>query len=725
MGRLDQSLLKSGFDIEALMGERYLQILLQTAFDAGMIPSEATFSTTTVLISMLGPLHRLYEPTLRENGQSRPEHPDSFQTTILFNHALGAHLKVRVMIGTETIPAVPFDLFIQTDLVKVVEEGAITNVGMTIHVVDVDTPVFQLLESEFGLTKEMILAKLVEMVDRTVDIGGASKFKRVEDLAIKFLEGDDEHPPALGLYINVFLRNGDEDDQFVAPRGNLDEALNFLPLEEDLAMASRPNLYNDMAKDVFSRTAIEDEFGNFDHALRKALLNPNSTRIGDLNSIRVGQIPPIVTGSGGTTTSIPQNGMRITIKGELIDPIDLTSTDLTYTVDIRPQIKSDGTLDWHTDFDVDIDAVFEFITLWTATLLGILFGPGGALLFLGIVFLAEIGVGIGVSLYKEGSVAKKADATLADVIPDRLTIATRRWDPFYATQHQVVTKPSQAEFNSKGFMLCGKAFVGRALVPPDNTIIRDEVRDADGIIVGMRYLIADFEKVMQDSLLHAPGTSRRSFTQASSEEPDLWPLSLEEFEERKEDPEGPLIITKIPYFPAAVHIKDHKIHQILCISETEIKEIQDVIRGETRARVFARIMTEEGNMIRQEVMEDLGADATEEEIVAEVEKRIDKKVKRLMDKYRSPEPLRMAFSGTLEPYLRFDVSPQELIMLQKKEIILIDRAVNAIKGKRVASHLRDKPDFAPGPEGDEDNLLNRPRYRPSVEGPVFRKKEPA
>ena len=41
-----------------------------------------------------------------------------------------------------------------------------------------------------------------------------------------------------------------------------------------------------------------------------------------------------------------------------------------------------------------------------------------------------------------GGYIDRADATLADVIPDRLTISTRRWDPFYATLHQVVTKPS-------------------------------------------------------------------------------------------------------------------------------------------------------------------------------------------------------------------------------------------------------------------------------------------
>jgi hypothetical protein len=38
-----------------------------------------------------------------------------------------------------------------------------------------------------------------------------------------------------------------------------------------------------------------------------------------------------------------------------------------------------------------------------------------------------------------------------------------------------------------------------------------------------------------------------------------------------------------------------------------------------------------------------------------------------MDEYESPTPLEMAFDGTLEQYVRFDVSLQELLMLQEKD----------------------------------------------------------
>jgi hypothetical protein len=711
MASVKQSRVKSGFDVEALLGERYLQMIVGTAFDAGMIPSEAEFGGTTIQMGMIPAEFRLYEPTPDSDGILRPTHPDAFQTEILFGHPLDANVRVRAMIGKKGGFLVDFDLILKVDLIKTFDEaGALSEVGMAIHVVDLESSFMALILDEAELTEPELLLKVQQFVDRTIDMGGASKFKRVENLEIKWHEGDGDHPSALGVYVNVRMRNGDEDDQFLPARGDLNEALNFLPDGEEIAMASRPGMYKDMAKDVFSQTAIETESGGFEHAFRKALLNPESLRLGDLHSVHVGQIPPLAPGQ------LPQNGLRILIKGDIRDPIELTTTDLTYTIDIRPRLADDGTLDWDTNFDADVDAVFEFTTIWTATLLGILFGPGVALAFLGVVFVAELGVGIGISLYKEGSVQEKADAKLADVIPDRLTISTRRWDPFYATLHQVVTKPSQAEFNSKGFMMCGKAFIGRQLVPPVNTFIRDETRDTAGVLNGMRYEIADFEKVLEDSVLLAPGTSRRSFAPATAAEPNLWPLSLEEFRERKDDSEGPLILTRIPYFPAYVYIRGHQIDGILSISGTEIETLQDQIRAEARQRGYDHIKNTEGAAITQEVIDDLPG-ATQEEIDAEVEKRIQKKLKRVMDKYRSPIPLRLARDGSLEPLLRFDVSPEEFVLLHNEDVILIDGQVKEIHGRKVLDHVRDIRFH--GEEEQDDNLLQRPRYKPTPTGPVF------
>lgn len=719
MAKVKQSLVRSGFDVEALLGERYLQMILATALDAGEIPSVLEFATDSgtpkgVAIGMITQDFRLYEPTLSEDNDIRPSHADAFQTEILFGHPLGANLRVRAMIGPKGGPTIiDFDLLVKADLIKTFDEDmALSEVAMDMHVVDVESTQLNFILSEAELTKPELVAKVQEHVDRKIDMGGASKFKKVEDLDIKWHEGDADHPACLGIYINVRMRNGDPDEDFLPRRGDVIQARNFLPKGEEIAMASRPGMYADMAKHIFSVTAVEISPGHFEHAWRKSLLNPDSERIGDLNKVKVLKIPPI--GSGP-----PQNGLRIQIDGEYIDPIDLTNTDITMTIDLRPKRADDGSLAWDTKFDVDVDALFEFTTIWAATLLGILFGPAGALYFLGAVFLVELGVGIGISLYKEGSVQKKADATLSDVIPDRLTISTRRWDPFYATLHQVVTKPSQAEFNSKGFLMCGKAFVGRELVPPDNTFIRDETRDANGVLTGMRYQINDFEKVKTESVMSAPGVSRRSFTPASDAEPELWALSLDEFKQRMEDSEGPLILTRIPYFQAYVYIRGHQINQLLCISGSEIQTLQNQIRDEAKQRGHDRIMALEGDQITQDVIADLGPGATQEEIDAEVEKRIQKKLKKVMDKYHSPSPLRLARDGSMEPLLRFDLAPEELVLLRDKKVLVVDDGqLKTIHGRKVLPYIRDIRHH--GEEEEDDNLLSRPRYRPTAEGPVFR-----
>lgn len=720
MASVDQSKVKSGFDVEVLLGEHYLQMLLQTAFDAGMIPASAQFSTTTVRMVMLG-AGRLYEPEPDSDGALPPTNPEAFKTEILFNHALGANVKVRMIVQPDGSFPIPFDLFIQLDVTKEFEEGSVSKLGLVIHVVDIESIALATLEQPpFNMPKAEVLAKVQSFVDRTIDMGGTSKFKRVEDVFTRWHEGDANHPNALGLYLNVRLRNGDDDDQFVAARGDLNEALNLLPQGEDIAVASRPGLYSDMSKDVFSRTAIKNLAGIFEHALRYNILNPKSTRIGNVNSIRVGRIPPIF--SGTPSVPVPQNGLRITLEGEYVDPIDLTNTDLTFTIDIRPSINGDGILVWNTDLDVDIDALFEFITFWAFTLVSIAFGPVGAAIFLGVVIVGEVGAGIFFGEYYEARATKRADATLSDVIPDRLTVKTRRWDPFYATLHQVVTKPSQAVFNDKGFLMCGKAFVGRELVPPVDTVIRDETRDADGAITGLRYRFADFEKIQEDVVLHAPGTSRRGFTLADTTDPELFGLSLDQIQERIDDPEGPLIVTKIPYFPAAVYIREHQIDQLMCISSTELGEVRDALRTQATEREYVEIKTVDGDAILQEVTADLSANGgtpTQQEIDDEVERRIQERLKAVMDKYESPTPLDMARLGLLEPFLRFDVTPEELVMLQDKGLILIDSSLDAIEPRHMSKYVRDKAD-APGPGADADNLLKRPRYRPSANGPIFR-----
>ncbi len=732
MPTIDQSRVTSGYDVEAMIGAGYLRIILQTAVDAGLIPSSQVLGGRLVKLEVMGDHSRLYEPTPDAEGNFPPSSTEAFETEIFFEHPQGFDLRVRLRVQPEGFFGVFVDLFIQVGMTRTPDgDGGLESASFVIHVADIESPILATLaEPPFNITKAEILAKLQEEVDRQIDLGSASAFKRIEDIAFRFLPGDADHDPALGLYINLRLRNGDHDDEFVAPRGETLAGQNFLPAGSEIAFASRPGLYQDLGKDVFSRTALENAVGGIEHVLRRNLLNLNSERIGDVHSISVGQLTKPATASS-SAPPIPVNGMRLTLRGEYEDPIELTRTDFTFTLSVVPRIDADGLLDWDSDVNVSVDLLFDFKTLWAATLGLILFGPIGAGVILGVAIVGQVGLGIYLGERFESRAQKKTDATLADVIPDRLTIRTARWDPFYATKHQVVIKPTQAEFNSVGFMLCGTAIVGRQLVPPQDTVIRDEVRadgEPDGEIVGLRYLIADADKVAADALIQPPGAHRRPHTPPDPAEPDLFTLTLDDIQSRaaEKDEQGndqPLILMRIPYFPVCAYIRDNQINQLLCLSGPELEATRDRLRSQVADGIFADIDADRGDEIRQEVLDDLTAASepddppTDQELLDEFNRRVNALVKKEMSDYESPTPLEMAHSGFLHDQLRFDAAPEELLMLQDRKIIVIDTALTSIKPREMARHLRDIP--RSGEEEEHDNLLERPRYRPGPNGPQF------
>lgn len=715
MPSVDQDLVKSGYDVEALLGANYLKMLIQTALDAGEVPAEFPMGGDVIRVHSVPGNNRLYEPTTFPPGTQIPASHDAFATEILFNHPLGANLRVRVKAETETIAAVPLDLMVKVTfdpahMIDGVPAAAILIEGVDI---EVDQNVLNLLQSKFSMTKADLLLLMQEKLNRPIDLGSASKFKVVEKIDIAWHEADGDHDAAMGIYVNILLRDGDEIDQFVDPRGDLANAKNFLPAGEDIAFASRPGLYADLSKDVFSRTALKRPGGGFEHALRYNILNPNSTRIGDVHSIKVMQA--FVAGS----PPVLINGLRIQMDAEYEDPIELTNTDVTFTITIKPVIRSDGTLSWDTDLDIDVDALFEFMTLWGAMLSFILFGPIGAGIFLGATLIGQIGAGIYFGEHFEARASKKADATLSDVIPDRLTVKTRRWDPFYATKHQVTVKPSQAEFNSVGFRMCGKAFVGRELVPPVDTVIRDEFRDGEGRLASVRYLISDADRVMKDRQIKAYGRHERPFDPPEANEPTLFSLTMDDYAKRATDPEGPLVLKHIAYFPAYVHIENNTIRHLLLISSTELEQIRDELRSAESDRVFAELQMNEGPRIRQDVIDDLtanGGTPTDEEIEAEVDIRLRKRLKERMDDFEAQTPLQMAFSGVLKGRIRWDLTPEELFDLSTREMISVDSSLKFIHGPNDKIYIRDQrgQGFEP-----QDNLKQRPKYKPGLNGPEF------
>ena len=189
------------------------------------------------------------------------------------------------------------------------------------------------------------------------------------------------------------------------------------------------------------------------------------------------------------------------------------------------------------------------MTIWVATFLFILFGPAAAL-YCSARCSSPNSASASASLStRRAACSRRRMRRSPTSFLTGSTIATRRWDPFYATLHQVVTKPSQATFNSRGFLMCGKAFVGRQLVPPVDTYIRDELRDAGGRAPACAISSPTSRRSTRKRRACTGHQPPHLLARHPAEEPSVWPLTLAEFEARLDDPEGPLVLAKHSLLP--------------------------------------------------------------------------------------------------------------------------------------------------------------------------------
>src|SRR6185312_13552255 len=107
-----------------------------------------------------------------------------------------------------------------------------------------------------------------------------------------------------------------------------------------------------------------------------------------------------------------------------------------------------------------------------------------------------------------------------------------------------------------------------------------------------------------------------------------------------------------------VHVVEHEIDQILCLSDRELADVLAELRDAFETKTRDEITAADGAAIREQVIEDLSAGGgmpSEEDIQAEVDARIEAKVADVMHDHDDPSPLLLA--AELRPHLRFDLSP--------------------------------------------------------------------
>jgi WD40 domain-containing protein len=513
----------------------------------------------------------------------------------------------------------------------------------------------------------------------------------------------------LGLYVDLALR-AKPGSEFLPSRGILGLAQDFREPTSAIAFATSPGLFALLGPDAKAQRGEKAPGSkDFRFPLREDLSDPDSDEIGTIDGISVGPELP-----AAPAPPVPT--------GRLMVNVDATYEESTPDVGIavqfffKPKRNADGIVEWESDVDVDLGLL--------ATLL---FVVGGMVLLFPFIGPFSITAGLLVSSfagvigkaiaehYAAKAIAEKTDeqglASVLDALPVRLPAASRRWDPFYLTEHQIVAKLDEPMvIDKKGIAFSAEEIVlDKQPVPREDIAPVGEGRDG-GVVSAVRYDVPDFLDFVDDFRpeVTAPGVDRLHFVRSDEvNEPRVVTLTIDEIVERKDD-KLRRVLAPIVLDAQRIYMVGGQIDQLLSATWLLRTRHRDRLINEFKRRTRDDINANERAQIEQDVIADLGGGATAEEIAEEVELRIDKLVDDRRKEYIDGA-LRDDLHHALAPFLRFDLAPEELIELQQKHGIF------SLDGKEIiVRHNADgtkTPYYRDRPDGDpRDNLLSLPHY---------------
>jgi hypothetical protein len=720
---VDQSLVTSGFDIEVLLSERYLRYALLAQVEAGLLPLVFPAVDAAAGLDFLITIHPPVDYQRRYNPDPTAPLPapvaESFDTFLLLDDPDGANLVVTVSLdvvdndtGVNIVARTGddrpdlHDLILRVSVTADVDDrGFESNHTLQIELVRLEGRIVDLAVLG-GRDPADITNALRARVDRRVPFGVADG-QVVQRVATRLYSlQPNGRPRAFGIYVNLVLRNGPELDAFLADRGDVDAAQQFLDSGRDLAFATGSHLLPLLGDDARFRLAEEfpEGSGTFQFPIRKDPADSDSEVIGSIENISIGP-ERTLTGLTGRLLVDVYAKFDIPFLEQFVGP-NFPDPDFHVRIFLKPVVDG-GLLRWEPKVEVDLNILASVPIAGLVVLSAVFLSPflGVALfaLFLG----ADIVTDQLVTAIAADRVDALADATFLDALPSRLTLAARRWDPFYTTRHQVVALVVDGvTVNDRGLAFHGDAVLDREPRVEATTVIRDEVRDDMGQIVQLLYRIADLPAIAADLVALAPGTDRRTFTIVPDDAGEnLVGLTLAEVEDRIEDDR---LFHPVLYIPKRVHIVGNQIAQLLLISVREQREIRDRLIDAVRDTTEAEVRADEGAMFRTEaidrLLQDLGREPTEEEIAEAVDDRINPFLDDAQAAYEA-DGLRADLKREVNRHLRFDAAPGELANLQGRRVLVLGD--KQIQMRRGTLYYRDRPDYIPW-----DNLLELVRYKP-------------
>jgi hypothetical protein len=715
---VDQTLVQSGFDIEVLLSGRYFAYALLAQLEAGQLATTFDIADAALGIDVHIELHpptdyeRRYDP---EPTAVLPAAVDgSFTAEFITDDLDGANVHLSVVadifdrLGGSSRTDVTIGLMLAVDLMADVDaRGFESNQRLSIALVKLD-PLTTLVLTLAGLDVPAITARIKAQLDRTVPFGVASG-QSVQRAAMSVLPGGGGRPAAMGVYIDLALKDGPQADAFAAARGDIATAVNFLDDGKDIAFATSAHLYDLLGADIFHRMAEEDPpgSGSFRHPMREIPGNPQSNELGTIVSVSIR--PEVAAGQ-------PTGSLLIDVAGEYsIDNLPDPSFDLLLT--LRP-IIDDGILTWDVDAAIDVGILGSMLSILAIVATTLILGPGAGVTLFVLLLGADLIIDAVASAIASGRADDLADASFLDAIPTRTTCAQRRWDPLYSTRHEVVALLDRFDVTDLGLAFDGTAVLDREPAAVAHAVIRDEVRAVDGTISGLRYRVRDLASIADDLVAVAPGTDRLPYaTVAASTDPrreeNLIALTLAQVDERIA---GKRLAAPILYIPERIHLDHNAIRHVLALSSREIDELRSSLIDGFRRSEDARVRADQGAAIAQQATDDLRAALGREPTQAEIETAVNTAVNTLVDTAQATYEggdLTHDLDGRIARTLRFDLAPTEFATLQTEHKALAIAGKEIIRMRSGTVYYRDHPDFVLS-----DNLLALDHYHYPYDPPA-------
>lgn len=726
---MDQTRVTSGYDVEVAMGGRYLQYLLLMAVETGKFPIEETFTPDgggdPIRVQVLVPptLDRTYavdanapQPPVAPVSAASPAQP--FAVQLLLTHPMGADLQVSVWLsltrGGQTVVAF-IDLYIGIGLDITPDTDGIGLGAMTLklELLEIGGPLVSIAESNM-LPSAELLARLQPLINQDISMNDLGSGGRIGEIYMKKLAADAEREAALGLYLNLLLRAGPQEDNVLGPRGDLTLAQNILEPGADITFASRASIYSDFAADAYHRMARRSGAGYHHPVMKK------NEKLFDVvgieakpHQVNVAQpqpLPPVLTDT---------NQLRVSLEGEY-EINNLPDPNFTVHIFVYEALDAEGIMSWASGVEVEASILADILIGVIALVTVPLLGPYSILVFAALEAAKYITEAALAEWVIEEKTDKKVDAALLDIAPNRFTIVHRRWDPFFTTNHQMGLRPGATLINAKGLALWGTTGLTRATDPAKSVVIREAVRDADGNATHLIYRVEGLEGSVYLEAV-APGMRRGPFTQPDPDnQPQLFQLAVNDAIARVATRE---LDGSETYEVQAIEFRGGEVVNLLVISSREIKEQRNLlIAGVTATAETAAEAADP--IIRSEVLDEFDAQGiipTDEQVEAEVAAQKQKIVATAVAAYEETS-LANDLAAAIAPLLQFELSPDQFGRLQTEGLLRIAKYELVEIGTAERYYYRDRYVREEEPTTAArlaDNLHSQPKYRNTPAGRVF------